>query len=125
MLGFLLILGQAIFTYGIIVHSFLWLYVGRILVGWGIESILPKQTTFIAPYYKDGYLSFNVGLNEFFATMGTILCIWYAPEYADNNGLVMTFGVGIALNFFSFIFSIVAVLLDINAEKTLEYQLLP
>jgi hypothetical protein len=51
--------------------------------------------------------------------MGTIICIWFAPEFADSNGLVLTVAMGIILNIISFIFSTVAVLLDVNAEKVL------
>ena len=31
------------------------MYTGRILVGWGIESMMPVITTFFAPYYKEDY----------------------------------------------------------------------
>jgi len=64
-------------------------------------------------------------LNEFFATMGTIICIWYAPEFADRNGLVLTIAMGIFLNIASFIFSIIGVILDSHAEKSLKYESVP
>ena len=36
----LIILGWSIFTYGIEEKSFLIMYIGRVLVGWGIESCI-------------------------------------------------------------------------------------
>ena len=59
MLGLLVVLGQTIFTYGVILKSFWVMYLGRVILGWGIESMLPTLTSYICPYYKDDYLVCN------------------------------------------------------------------
>lgn len=56
MLGVLIVLGQTIFTYGVLQKSFMIMYLGRIVLGWGIESMLPTLTSFISPYYLEDYL---------------------------------------------------------------------
>jgi hypothetical protein len=45
-----------IFAYGVYDKSFMIMYLGRIISGWGIESVVPTQTSFISPYFKDDYL---------------------------------------------------------------------
>lgn len=56
MLGVLVVFGQTVFTYGVMQKSFVIMYVGRVFLGWGIESMLPTLTSFISPYYKEDYL---------------------------------------------------------------------
>jgi MFS family permease len=54
--GILIILGQIIFVYGIILKNFWVMYLGRIILGWGIEDIVPTETSFISKYFKEDYL---------------------------------------------------------------------
>ena len=56
MLSVLVVLGQTVFVYGVMEKSFLIMYIGRIILGWGIESMLPTLTSFISPYYRNDYL---------------------------------------------------------------------
>lgn len=37
----LVMLGQLIFVYGVYLKSFMVMYLGRIISGWGIESVVP------------------------------------------------------------------------------------
>ncbi|CAD8077369.1 unnamed protein product [Paramecium sonneborni] len=115
----LVMIGQSIFVYGVHQKSFMVMYLGRIISGWGIESVVPTQTSFISPYFKDDYLGFAVGLNEFFATLGSILTMYLCPKLALEYGLLVAVSSGIFFNSFSLICGIITVMLDKHAEKHL------
>lgn len=57
--------------------------VGRIILGWGIESLLVVLTSFIAGYYRDGYFVINssikIDTNGWYLSMGIYswICIVY------------------------------------------------
>jgi len=45
-----------IFVYGLILKNFWVMFLGRIILGWGIENIVPIQTSFISKYFKKDHL---------------------------------------------------------------------
>lgn len=58
-------------------------------------------------------------MNEFFATVGSILTMYVCPRLALHYGLILAVSSGIFFNSFSFICAIISVIFDKNAEKTL------
>ena len=60
-----------------------------------------------------------MGLNEFFATVGSILTMYVCPRLALNYGLILADSSGIFFNQFSLFCGIITVVFDKNAERTL------
>lgn len=58
-------------------------------------------------------------MNEFFATVGSILTMYLCPKLALEYGLIVAVSSGIAFNSFSLVCGIITVLLDKHAEKKL------
>lgn len=99
--------------------SFLVMYLGRIILGWGIESVSPTQNSFISPFFKNDYLGFTIGMNNLFATFGGILMMYNAPKISTKNGVVWACFSGTFFNLFSLISAIISIALDYHADIVL------
>ncbi|CAD8090515.1 unnamed protein product [Paramecium sonneborni] len=109
-------LGQIIVTFGISSGSQFVFIIGRILLGWGIESLLIILTSFICSYYKYTYLTFVLGMFQFIYTLGFVLCIWFAPQItsvgASNTIAILATSLGLLM-------SIVAIDIDTDAQSAI------
>jgi MFS family permease len=124
-----------IFVYGLYLKNFWVMYLGRIILGWGIEDLVPTVASFISKYFKDDYLvtffplnfqAFTISLNEFFATFGSIFCMYFCPLLSEKYGIVIATFSGVILNIISFLFSVVCFFFDRHADKTaVSYQSVP
>ncbi|CAD8093747.1 unnamed protein product [Paramecium primaurelia] len=112
----LCVIGQIIVTFGISSGSQIVFIIGRILLGWGIESLLIVLTSFICSYYKYTYLTFVLGMYQFVYTLGFVLCIWFAPQItsvgASNTIAILATTLGMLM-------SIVAIDIDVDAQSTI------
>lgn len=55
-LGLLMMLGQFIFAFGVYSHSIFIMIIGRLILGWGVEALLPIQSSFVSQYYREKHM---------------------------------------------------------------------
>ncbi|CAD8138332.1 unnamed protein product [Paramecium pentaurelia] len=99
----LCVIGQFITTIGAHSGNKITFIIGRIIIGWGIESLLIVLTSFICSYYKFTYLTFVLGIYQLIYMSGMVVCTLFAPNidsiYGSNViallftilGLIMAF----------------------------------
>ncbi|CAK85786.1 unnamed protein product (macronuclear) [Paramecium tetraurelia] len=119
-------IGQGLFAYGVMIKSFIVMYLARIILGWGIESVQPIQTSFVSPYFKDDYLGLTIGMNTLFAGFGSVATMYFCPLLALQYGLLVATSIGCLFNLFCIVCAIVSTSIDKCAEtqmlKNIDYE---
>ncbi|CAD8054055.1 unnamed protein product [Paramecium sonneborni] len=82
----LCVIGQFIATIGTHSGSKTTFIIGRLIIGWGIESLLIVLTSFICSYYKFTYLTFVLGIYQLIYMSGLVVCTLFAPNIDSAYG---------------------------------------
>lgn len=116
----LLILGQLIFTYGVYEISFTWMIVGRVVFGFGGESLTVAQSAIVSQWFKGKELALALGLNISVARLGSSLNSMLSPLMVSSGpapNLWIPCFVGIIFCIISFLFGVVLCWMDKEADK--------
>jgi len=98
----MLLIGQIVFTFGISQKSWMWMFIGRILYGFGGESVAVANSAVLSEWFKGKELAFAFGLNLSIARLGSVANNFVSPrlaasvsiEFACWFGVILT-GVGV------------------------------
>jgi MFS-type transporter involved in bile tolerance (Atg22 family) len=60
-----------------------------------------------------------MGLNNMFASIGSVLCMWVCPYIAEEYGLIEAVLSGVVINIFSTVCSLIASYMDKRFESSL------
>jgi MFS family permease len=82
----ILIFGQALFTYGGYQQSFTIMLLGRLVFGFGGESLSVAQSTITAQWFQDKERAFAMGFNIAVARLGSGLNAALSPTIASATG---------------------------------------
>lgn len=117
LLGSLTVLGQIIVFSGCKHQSFPIMFIGRIIFGYGSESLTAAQNVYITEFFEEKQLAFPISLGNAISLMGTNLNYIFTAQIAKNFGVSMGFLIGVFFCTFSFLCIICAVGLDYYIEN--------
>ena len=59
LLGLLVIVGQLAFTMGVLYRSIMIIILGRLLLCWGVQSLIPLHSSYFSQYFREGSIVFE------------------------------------------------------------------
>lgn len=121
-LSFLTLLGQFLVFYGCGEKNFTFMFVGRLIFGYGSESLTAAQNVFITQYFIDSKLAFPISAGNAVALLGTYLNYSFTAQIAKKYGLKYGFLSGLCSCAISFIAILVSLLIDFLIEKYLQTE---
>lgn len=119
-LGFLIILGQLIFSLGASLNNFIVMIIGRVVFGLGGETINICQTTILVKWFYKNELSFPLGLTLTVSRLGSAFNDILSPLIAHKNNPSNAYWYGFVLCVFSFIS--ISLLCYIDYHKDIEMK---
>ena len=119
-LSFLTLIGQFLVFYGCGEKNFTFMFVGRLIFGYGSESLTAAQNVFITQYFIDSKLAFPISAGNAVALFGTYLNYSFTAQIAKKYGLKYGFLSGLFSCAISFIAILVSLLIDFLIEKYLQ-----
>ena len=119
-LSFLTLVGQFLVFYGCGEKNFTFMFLGRLIFGYGSESLTAAQNVFITQYFIDTKLAFPISAGNAVALLGTYLNYSFTAQIAKKYGLKYGFLGGVFSCAISFIAILVSLLIDFLIEKYLQ-----
>jgi MFS family permease len=111
-LGAAVVLGHVIFTIGVTYGSWSTMILGRIVFGFGGESVQVAQNCLLFRWFKGNEVAFALGLNLSVARAGSVLNDVLSPWVAARGGVISAMWVGSVLCFGSFLANVWSVVVD-------------
>lgn len=100
------------------------MYLGRAVLGWGIESSLAAQSSLLSPYFRYDFMvprDFNkstvIGVNQFIAMLGTMLALWLLPLINSIYGFFPALMTGVYFCVFALVCSLISYVIDWLSEN--------
>jgi len=116
--SFILIIGQAVFTFGAATSSFNIMLVGRVIFGLGGECLNVAQSVVTTKWFMGKELALALGATLCVARLGSSLNSFFAPKiYYWSNALYAPLLVGVILCIFSFLIGLGLNYLDKKADE--------
>jgi MFS family permease len=81
-------IGQSVFAMGMSAKSWGLMYTGRVVFGFGGESLAVANSSILADWFDGGELAFAFGLNLSIARLGSVINNLVSPSLANNVSLV-------------------------------------
>eukprot|EP00331_Platyophrya_macrostoma_P028451 CAMPEP_0176444524 /NCGR_PEP_ID=MMETSP0127-20121128/23114_1 /TAXON_ID=938130 /ORGANISM="Platyophrya macrostoma, Strain WH" /LENGTH=462 /DNA_ID=CAMNT_0017830049 /DNA_START=22 /DNA_END=1410 /DNA_ORIENTATION=+ len=91
----ILILGQAIFTFGLYKYSYTIMIIGRVVFGLGGESLSVAQSAIVSKWFRGKELAFALGFNISVARLGSSINSVATPMMAKDGDLWIPALVGV------------------------------
>lgn len=115
---FILILGQLVCTFGAAFDNFNWMLVGRVIFGFGGETLNVAQSAIITKWFLGKELAFALGASLCIARLGSSFNSFFSPKIYDWTGeLYSPLLVGAILCVFSFVIGIGLAYVDKKADE--------
>jgi MFS family permease len=91
----LLLLGQALFSWGVSSRSWTLMFIGRVVYGFGGENLAVANSAVLSVWFKGKELAFAFGLNLSIARLGSVANNFISPRIAaaDSMAFASWFGV--------------------------------
>lgn len=83
----LIAIGQVIFAFGVSIKSWPVMFLGRIVFGFGGESISVANSSILADWFAGKEVAFAFGLNLSVARLGSVFNNLLSPVLADSAGV--------------------------------------
>jgi len=116
--GFLVLIGQGVFTLGAYSENFQLMVLGRLLFGLGGESLTVTQLPLIAKWFKGGELAFAYGFAKSAVRLGKSANSLFTPKiYLWTNTLYAPLLAGFIVSLISTISGLVLCQLDRKADQ--------
>lgn len=94
--GFLTV-GQAVFAFGLSIKSWPIMLAGRVIYGFGGESLSVANAAVLSVWFKGKELAFAFGLNLSIARLGSVINNLVSPQLANGVGIQFAFWFGVFL----------------------------
>jgi MFS family permease len=98
----LIAIGQVIFAFGVSIKSWPVMFLGRIVFGFGGESISVANSSILADWFAGKELAFAFGLNLSVARLGSVFNNLLSPALANSAGVPFALWFGTILCAMSF-----------------------
>lgn len=116
--GFILIIGQGLFTYGAYIENFSVMVLGRFVFGLGGESLAVSQLPMVSKWFSMEELSFAWGFGRAAIRVGSSLNGFFTPKiYAWTGSVYMPLLVATIVTIVSWLCGLVLGYMDRLAEK--------
>ena len=116
--GFILLVGQCIFTYGSYLQSFPLMIVGRFIFGIGGENIAVAQLPMVSKWFATTELSLAWGFGRAAIRVGSSLSSLFSPRiYMWTQKVYVPFIVGIVVALLSWLSGLLLACMDRRADK--------
>uniref|UniRef100_A0A7S2U807 Lysosomal dipeptide transporter MFSD1 n=1 Tax=Attheya septentrionalis TaxID=420275 RepID=A0A7S2U807_9STRA len=113
----LTLLGQLLFAFGTEAKSWGIMLLGRIIYGFGGESIVVAQSTLLSSWFDGGEVAFAMGISLAVSRLGSVFNNMISPFIANSTGTIWALFVGVAMNSFSVWSAIAVAFMDRDAEQ--------
>ncbi|KAK9696554.1 hypothetical protein K7432_012402, partial [Basidiobolus ranarum] len=118
------ILGQLLFTVGLAMHMFPLIFLGRLLLGIGGESLGVAQARITFHWFNTKELGFALGINLCFARLGSVFNDLISPYIAEKHGGVNVASCfGLAMCVFSGFCALLFILADYAGEVRVKIKI--
>ena len=117
--GFILC-GQIVFAIGVGAKSWPIMYIGRIIYGFGGESLSVGNSALLAQWFQGKELAFAFGLNLSIARLGSVINNLVSPQMANMSGVVFALWFGAIICGISFGCTMLIVPVDRGMDIVLE-----
>jgi len=115
---FILIIGQLVCTFGAALNNFNWMLVGRVIFGFGGETLNVAQSAVITKWFLGKELAFALGAALCIARLGSSFNSFFSPKIYDWTGEIYApLLVGAILCIFSFVVGLGLAYLDKKADE--------
>ena len=84
----LIAVGQIIFSFGISIKSWPIVFIGRLVFGFGGESLTVANSALLADWFRGKELAFAFGINLSIAKLGSVINNIVSPSLAASTGVV-------------------------------------
>ena len=98
-------------------HSFTIMFIGRVVFGYGSESITAAQNVYITQFFQDEKLAFPISMGNAIALLGTYLNYVLTASIAKKYGLMYGFVTGLLFCLFSLITVVLSITFDLIIES--------
>lgn len=112
LLTILIVLGQGLVTLGCENHCFSIMFLGRLLFGYGAESLNVAQNVFIAEYFAENVLAFPISLGNAVGLLGANANYLITPRVAEKFHAKTAFFVAFGFCLFTLLCVGLMVLID-------------
>jgi MFS family permease len=112
--------GQVIFAIGLSAKSWPIMFVGRVIYGFGGESLSVGNSALLAQWFAGKELAFAFGLNLSIARLGSVINNLVSPQMSNMSGVVFALWFGALVCGISFFCTAVIVPLDKGLDIMLE-----
>jgi len=117
--SFLLVIGQTLFAIGGAKQEYWLMILGRLVFGFGGESLSVTQSTLISEWFRGKELAFAMGLNISVSRLGSVMNNGVLPAlYDSTNSLAVPFFVGAGICLISWFCTVGMFFLDRHADRT-------
>uniref|UniRef100_K3X0A8 Lysosomal dipeptide transporter MFSD1 n=1 Tax=Globisporangium ultimum (strain ATCC 200006 / CBS 805.95 / DAOM BR144) TaxID=431595 RepID=K3X0A8_GLOUD len=120
----LVLTGQTVLAIGSSMSSFRIMLLGRIIFGFGGESLGVARTTFIATWFKKRELALALGIGNSFFGFASILNNLLSPYFADRFGVSLALWFGAGMCALSVVTTMILIPLD-KAARAKNPDMLP
>eukprot|EP00455_Lapot_gusevi_P027029 TRINITY_DN2857_c0_g1_i1.p1 TRINITY_DN2857_c0_g1~~TRINITY_DN2857_c0_g1_i1.p1 ORF type:complete len:486 (+),score=203.08 TRINITY_DN2857_c0_g1_i1:75-1460(+) len=104
--------GQAVFALGVSTASYPIMLVGRVLFGFGGESLSVAQSTLVALWFQDKELALALGINLSVSRLGSVINDNVSPIMYDHRGLSGAMWFGFAVTIASLCSTLLVIVVD-------------
>eukprot|EP01036_Dinobryon_divergens_P026204 gene26204-34825_t len=115
----LITVGQSIFSFGISIKSWPVMFIGRLVFGFGGESLIVANSALLADWFKGRELAFAFGINLSIARLGSVVSNILSPLLTAKLGIIFASWFGSILCGFS----VVCVLLSFPIDKAMDLRI--
>jgi len=123
--GSFITLGQCLLALGSASQSFTLMLVGRIVFGFGGESLTVAQSAIVSLWFKGRELAFALGVNLSVARLGGTINNQLSPYWANAKGLTFALWFGVIMCCVSITATLILIPIDRAAQKRSKKARLP
>ena len=123
--GSFITMGQCLLALGASSKSFTLMLVGRIVFGFGGESLTVAQSAIVSLWFKGRELAFALGVNLSIARLGGTINNQLSPFWANAQGLTFALWFGVIMCGVSITATLILIPIDVAAEKRSKKACLP
>jgi MFS family permease len=115
--GCFICLGQVLLALGCSSKSFTLMLVGRMVFGFGGESLTVAGSSIVSLWFKGRELAFALGVNLSIARLGGTVNNQLSPYWASERGITFALWFGVAMCLASIAATLLLIPIDLAAEK--------
>jgi len=113
--------GQIVFAFGSSIKSWPVMLLGRVIFGFGGESITVAQSALLADWFAGGELAFAFGINLSISRLGSVINDVISPALANNQGVSFALFFGVLVCGMSLFTAVLLAPINSSAEKSIKY----